>query len=82
MKFDLKTNKESNAVDVSTYTHRVGRCTRWNNKGIAVNFVTKKDMDNLHKLEKQGNFTIEPITIEEIPNLEERLRAFRETDSK
>lgn len=39
--FDLPKSKE-------TYIHRIGRSGRYGRKGVAINFVTDRDMDNLN----------------------------------
>ena len=38
--------------DVHTYLHRIGRSGRWGRKGVAINFVTKYDMEKLRFIEK------------------------------
>jgi translation initiation factor 4A len=36
---------------VNTYLHRIGRSGRWGRKGVCINFVTKRDVDILRKIE-------------------------------
>ena len=36
---------------VHTYLHRIGRSGRWGRKGMAINFVTRRDMSKLKELE-------------------------------
>lgn len=38
--------------DVSNYLHRIGRSGRWGRKGVAINFVTPRDVPNLRYIEK------------------------------
>jgi translation initiation factor 4A len=38
--------------DVSNYLHRIGRSGRWGRKGVAINFVTPRDVNNLRYIEK------------------------------
>ena len=40
--FDLPRSKE-------TYIHRIGRSGRYGRKGVAINFVTERDMQNWRK---------------------------------
>jgi translation initiation factor 4A len=48
---------------VDTYLHRIGRSGRWGRKGIAINFVTKRDVYNMKAIERHYN-----IEIQEFPN--------------
>lgn len=48
---------------VHTYLHRIGRSGRWGRKGLAINFVTKKDIYLMRKIENYYN-----INIKEFPN--------------
>jgi translation initiation factor 4A len=48
---------------VDTYLHRIGRSGRWGRKGIAINFVTKRDIYNMKAIEKHYN-----IEVQEFPN--------------
>ena len=56
--FDLPRNKE-------TYIHRIGRSGRYGRKGVAINFVTNNDREQLSSIEKYYN-----TDIPELPNLE------------
>jgi translation initiation factor 4A len=47
---------------VHTYLHRIGRSGRWGRKGLAINFVTKKDIYDMKKIE-----THYKINIDELP---------------
>lgn len=37
---------------VNTYLHRIGRSGRWGRKGIAVNFITSRDVQAMKKIEE------------------------------
>lgn len=39
-------------LDVSKYLHRIGRSGRFGRKGVAINFVTPRDVNNLRYIEK------------------------------
>lgn len=47
--------------DVSNYLHRIGRSGRWGRKGLAINFVTKYDIDKLRDIERYYSITIDPL---------------------
>ena len=49
--------------DVYTYLHRIGRSGRWGRKGMAINFVTRKDVHYMRNIEKYYG-----IMIEELPS--------------
>ena len=49
--------------DVHTYLHAIGRSGRYGRKGLAINFVTKYDIDIMKKIEKHYN-----INIPELPS--------------
>lgn len=46
-----------------TYLHRIGRSGRWGRKGMAINFVTRRDIHHMKKIEMFYN-----ISMEELPN--------------
>jgi translation initiation factor 4A len=52
---------------VHTYLHRIGRSGRWGRKGLAINFITKRDVFTMKKIEKYYNISIDelPGTIKE-----------------
>jgi len=52
--FDLPRSKE-------TYIHRIGRSGRYGRKGVAINFVTERDLENLENLKKFYNTKIEEM---------------------
>lgn len=37
---------------VHTYLHRIGRSGRWGRKGIGINFITRRDIHNLKRIEE------------------------------
>jgi translation initiation factor 4A len=44
--------------DINTYLHRVGRSGRHGRKGVAINFVTRRDIGILKHIEKHYNISI------------------------
>ena len=38
--------------DVSNYLHRIGRSGRWGRKGVAINFITPRDVNQMRYIEK------------------------------
>lgn len=48
---------------VDKYLHRIGRSGRWGRKGVGINFVTKRDIENFSNIEQHYK-----IKIEEMPN--------------
>jgi|TARA_Y100000389_G_C17454866_1_gene517416 superfamily II DNA/RNA helicase len=56
--FDVTSN-------VNTYLHRIGRSGRWGRKGIAVNFITRKDIFAMKKIEKHYKINIPELKSEE-----------------
>jgi translation initiation factor 4A len=49
--------------DVHTYLHRIGRSGRWGRKGMAINFITRRDINIIRSIENYYE-----ITINELPN--------------
>jgi translation initiation factor 4A len=47
--------------DISTYLHRIGRCGRYGRIGCAINFITRKDIFNMKKIESHYNITIDEL---------------------
>jgi len=47
--------------DPHTYLHRIGRSGRWGRKGIAINFVTRRDSHKLKEIEKYYSTTISEL---------------------
>tara|TARA_Y100000780_G_scaffold232552_1_gene265893 strand:+ start:4986 stop:6140 length:1155 start_codon:yes stop_codon:yes gene_type:complete len=52
--YDIPTNRES-------YIHRIGRSGRYGRKGVAINFVTRRDTDKMRELEEFYNTQIVEI---------------------
>ena len=52
--FDLPRSKE-------TYIHRIGRSGRYGRKGVAINFVSERELENLDDLKKYYNTQIEEM---------------------
>lgn len=44
--------------DIHTYIHRIGRSGRWGRKGIAINFITRRDIPKMKELEAYYNTEI------------------------
>jgi len=61
--YDLPSNKEN-------YLHRIGRSGRYGRKGVAINFVTSKDVGALKELEEFYNTTIEELPMDFASHLE------------
>ena len=74
--FTIPRKPDTNAVDGATYTHRVGRCTRWDHKGVVVNVITPEEVNDLKQLNSARE--IKELQISDLDDLEDRLRAFRE----
>ena len=45
--------------NTETYIHRIGRSGRWGRKGLAINFVTRRDKRFLRNIERKYDFTME-----------------------
>lgn len=52
--YDLPKNNEN-------YIHRIGRSGRFGRKGVAINFITRNDINQLHSIEKFYNTKIEEL---------------------
>lgn len=52
--YDLPIQKE-------TYIHRIGRSGRYGRKGVAINFVTDRDLQDLHDIQQFYNTKIEEM---------------------
>lgn len=46
---------------VHTYLHRIGRSGRWGRKGVAINFVTRRDEKLVRDIEQHYNTNIEEL---------------------
>ena len=62
--FDLPKSKE-------TYVHRIGRSGRYGRKGVAINFITNRELGYLNELEEHYNIKIDdlPQNVGEIFNV-------------
>lgn len=47
--------------DVHTYLHRIGRSGRWGRKGLAINFITKRDINSIRSIENYYKITINEL---------------------
>jgi translation initiation factor 4A len=52
--YDLPQNNEN-------YIHRIGRSGRFGRKGVAINLITRFDINQLHSIEKYYNTQIEEM---------------------
>jgi translation initiation factor 4A len=48
-------------TSIENYLHRIGRSGRYGRKGLAINFVTTKDMRKLREIEKFYNTLVEEL---------------------
>jgi len=48
-------------IEKETYLHRIGRSGRFGRRGLAINFVTERDIRNLKALEQFYDTQIEPL---------------------
>ena len=55
--FDLPTNKEN-------YLHRIGRGGRYGRKGVAINFVSQRDVDVLREIEAHYHTQIDELPMD------------------
>jgi superfamily II DNA/RNA helicase len=46
---------------VHNYLHRIGRSGRWGRKGFAINFVTKRDIGDMKKIENHYKIDIQEL---------------------
>jgi ATP-dependent RNA helicase DDX6/DHH1 len=44
-----------------TYLHRIGRSGRFGHYGLAINFITEEDTENLVRIEEELDTEIDPI---------------------
>ena len=47
--------------DIHIYLHRIGRSGRWGRKGIALNFITRRDYKQLKEIENYYNTQIDEL---------------------
>lgn len=46
---------------VHTYLHRIGRSGRWGRKGMAINFMTRRDVLTMKRIESHYNISIDEL---------------------
>merc|ERR1711879_759946 len=78
MNFTLPRHHETQKVDVATFTHRVGRCTRWDKKGAVVNIIAPSEAEDLKQL--QAVHPMKELKLEQCKELENYLHKFRHPD--
>jgi translation initiation factor 4A len=49
---------------VHTYLHRIGRSGRWGRKGVGINFITRRDVLNLKKIEEHYSTQINELPLD------------------
>jgi translation initiation factor 4A len=49
--------------DVHTYLHRIGRSGRWGRKGVAINFITRRDMRIKNEIEAYYETSITELPV-------------------
>jgi len=49
---------------VHTYLHRIGRSGRWGRKGLAINFITRKDIDIIKNIERHYSSNIKELPLD------------------
>jgi translation initiation factor 4A len=55
--YDLPSDKEN-------YIHRIGRSGRYGKKGVSINFVTTKDVNDMREIEKYYNTVMEEMPLD------------------
>ena len=49
---------------VHTYLHRIGRSGRWGRKGVGINFITRRDVMNIKKIEEHYSTQISELPLD------------------
>lgn len=49
---------------VHTYLHRIGRSGRWGRKGVGINFITRRDVVNIRKIEQHYETQIQELPVD------------------
>jgi superfamily II DNA/RNA helicase len=49
---------------VHTYLHRIGRSGRWGRKGVGINFITRRDIMNIKKIEEHYSTQITEMPLD------------------
>jgi superfamily II DNA/RNA helicase len=47
--------------DVHTYIHRIGRSGRWGRKGTGINFITRRDVQQIKEIEEYYHCQIDEL---------------------
>ena len=47
--------------DTHNYLHRIGRSGRWGRKGIAINFITRRDIPKIKEIEQYYSTQIDEL---------------------
>lgn len=50
--------------DVHTYLHRIGRSGRWGRKGVGINFITRRDIGQMKRIEEHYTTQIRELPAE------------------
>ena len=48
-------------IDIHKYIHRIGRSGRWGRKGMAINFISRRDIFKIKEIEKYYHTNIEAL---------------------
>jgi translation initiation factor 4A len=54
--------------DVHTYIHRIGRSGRWGRKGTGINFITRRDVQQIKEIEEYYHCQIDELPVNLIIN--------------
>jgi translation initiation factor 4A len=54
--------------DVHTYIHRIGRSGRWGRKGTGINFITRRDVQQIKELEEYYHCQIDELPVNLVIN--------------
>jgi len=68
-------------VDSLSCIHSIRHCTRRENKRVVFNLISPKELSDLNHVEEIVGLKFTEVTLEEIPQLEARLREFRKVDA-
>jgi superfamily II DNA/RNA helicase len=53
---------------VHTYIHRIGRSGRWGRKGTGINFITRRDVQQIKELEEYYHCQIDELPVNLVIN--------------
>jgi superfamily II DNA/RNA helicase len=54
--------------DVHTYIHRIGRSGRWGRKGTGINFITRRDVQQIKEIEEYYHCQIDELPVNLVIN--------------